>query len=228
MNRPLSTLIAILIFGFASNSVQAGLVINTTATQRGGIGLFGEHSTGTQATFGQTFTATQCSVLSEFAFYVTKHSAYPDFFDYSFHLAKWNGGRVDGPILFSSPAMSTTDNGGAGGTEELRFQVNQTLNAGDVYVAFLTSEGHFDGVSGGVTVPIAGTNSMPDAYSGGEFVYAKRFDDFNALSTTNWNFNSGTNSSDFDTHFEAVFTPEPSGAVLFASAMMIFFRRHRV
>lgn len=195
---------------------SANLVINITGSQRGSIGRFGESTSGTPATFGQTFTVVAgATVLDEFAFYVTENTALDEGFEFTFHVGRWNGSRVDGPLVFSSGPMTSTNNGGAGGSEEIRFQIGQELDVGDVYVAFVTSEGLFDGDTGTVSVPIAGTAPIFDPYTGGEFVYAQRFDNFNSLSTTTWLFDSNDNTTNFDTHFEAVFSavPEPSSAI---------------
>lgn len=222
-------LFAFIIFALAANSARAGLIINTTGSTNGSIGVFGENTSGTQATFGQTFTVTAGNpVLEEFAFFPTESSnpIFTDSFDYSFHLAEWNGLRAVGPILFSSPQMSTTNNGGAGGQEELRFQINQELDPGTVYVAFLTSEGHFDGEPGAVTFTIAGSST---SYSDGEYVFAGRFDDFNQLTTTNWNFNSTSNTTGADTQFEAVFAavPEPSAVLCLSIGLLACFAQRR-
>ena len=218
-----------LVLMLATRSSQADLIINTTGSASGGVGIFGENTSGTQATFGQTFTVSPSStILNEFAFFPLQVTDPPftDSFDYSFHLARWNGLRADGPILFSSPRMSTTNNGGAGGPEEVRFQINQELDAGEVYVAFLTAEGHFDGEPGGVTFTTAGSST---SYADGEYVFARRFDDFSQLTSTTWNFNSTTNSGGFDAHFEAVFSavPEPSAVLCLSIGLLACFGQRR-
>lgn len=226
MRRDFTFLLSVHLMTLLVASADAGLIINTTGTTNGSIGLFGEFSSGTPATFGQTFTVTAADpVLDEFAFYVTKNSTHPDFLDYSFHVAEWNGLRAVSPPLFSTSPQSTTNNAGAGGTEEIRFQINQTLVPGTKYVAFVTAEGQFDGVAGGVGLDFAGSGS---AYAGGELVYAERLDNFNALFSSTW-FRNTTHSLR-DVHFEAVFSaaPEPSGmTLLWVGVSLVAMRRRR-
>ena len=219
----------LLLFGFSiclSPTLSADLVtISTLGSTSGSIGQFGENTSGTPATFGQTFIVPANSpVLDEVACFTTQNTNLPDAFDFSFHVAAWNGFRVDGPILYSSAPMSTTNNGGAGGAEEFRFDVETELVTGNKYIAFLTPEGHFDGLAGTVSVAIAGSAT---SYSGGEFVHTGRLNDFDALSTTTWDFNSSTNSTGFDTHFEMTFVPEPSSLLMLALVMLFFTVRLR-
>lgn len=212
----------------AQAPADASLHLDTTVNWNGSssTGNFGEVST---ATHGQTFTVSGTNtVLNSFTFYLDDISN-PGPVDFAGYVAAWDGNKAMGPILFTSSAMSTTNNSGAGGFEE--FTVNTggiSLVSGEQYVAFFSASNYFDTVTGTSLLGRADTPFAP--YTGGKYVFNDNGSDFGALTTTNW----GTNV--FDLAFKMDFSdpsavPEPTTFVVWSLLGMLgtcFFRRkHR-
>ena len=108
------------------------------------VGSFGERNT---ATYGQTVTAPG-NVLQSFKFLVDD-SLNPDFVDFEAFVYAWDGAKAAGPALYTSAPMSTTNNGGQGGYEEIELLTGGVpVVTGGEYVLFLSVSNLFDGSVG--------------------------------------------------------------------------------
>jgi hypothetical protein len=186
---------------------------------------FGE---GYTETFGQTFTVVGTETqLNSFKFYL-QDFVNPDYVDFAFYLAAWDGSKATGSLLYSSSMLSTTNNHGLNGYES--FTVNTggvQLTAGQQYVAFISASNFFDGSPGYARLGTVYTNS----YSGGRLVRMNNNSNFGSLFTNNW-FDTG---SGHDLAFEASFSeptalPTPGTLALFGIgfvSMLVNLRRRK-
>lgn len=189
------------------------------------ISPFGKAST---ATYGQTFmTAGGFNTLQNFSFWLNDGFDSQNAADVRFkaYIMQWDAtnGHATGPVLYSSGLQS----GPSGASQRYDFITGPLLlNGGSQYVAFLSASGLF------ASMPATATTEMEitveGTYTGGQFVYADNGDDFDALSSTEWDF--WNNTPELQTHFFAEFSgdvsvvPEPSTVLLLAiglSAMLV-------
>ena len=187
------------------------LVIDTTGgTSPTGIYSFGEPTT---ATIGQVLTAPAvANVLRDFTFY------FDDFLDnghdlaeFQFFVYSWNSttNRIQGAPLFTSAAMSSTNNGGLGGFEALKAEIGIELTPGQQYMAFASAINLFDGDDSFGTV----LGRTDNSYTGGNY-YFNNTQTFHLLPLTNWTTFGG------DLQFVATFVPEPGAWVMRIAAAM--------
>ncbi|MBH8565525.1 hypothetical protein I8748_25680 [Nostoc sp. CENA67] len=186
--------------------------IDTTSSWNGVnyIWPFGEFNTGT---YGQTFTVPETdNVITSFTFFLDEYDGL-DVVDFAAYLAKWDGTKATGSILYESKAQSI-DN--VPGFQEFTFNTGEiSLNPGEQYVAFLSASNFFDGEEGtGKLGYIAGIDDIysgaGDVYSGGSFVFLNNGSDFSLLTTTPWETFVGLGLG--DTAFKVTFqspTPVP-------------------
>ena len=177
---------------------------------------FGEPNT---ATYGQTFTVVgPDTVLNNFSFFVDDNEN-PDRVDFAGYVMAWDGAKATGPILYQSGMMSTTNNGGAGGFEQITINTgNLALTAATQYVAFLSASDYFDGQFGDSIWGFI--NSY--VYAGGSFEFHNNGDNFGLLTSQNWD-----SFIDGDLAFFANFSapggdpvPEPSTMILLGSGLV--------
>lgn len=174
---------------------HAASIIDTTGSWNGtdAVSSFGETDT---ATYGQTFTVTGPeTVLDSFTFYLDDYLN-PDFVDFQAYVYAWDGSKASGSALYSSSALSTTNNGGLGGFEAF------TINTGGIdladglqYVAFFSASNLFDGSHGQARWGLP-YNISP--YSGGSFVYLNNGSNFGQITTNTW--------ENFDSYYDLAFT----------------------
>lgn len=231
MNR---NCMAILVFAFLADpiGVSALTFVDTSDEDFRLIGPIGEPNT---ATFGQTFTLTgPDSNLEHFSFRFND-SINPDFVDFAAYIYAWDGSKAVGPQLFSSPALSSTNNHGSGGLEQFEFSTGGLpLLFGSQYVAFISASNYFDGARG----TSRWEYSDYDVYSGGSAAWHNNGGDFSKLTSEPWSStapgNMGGNAGGFDLWFIARFTsvpvdvPVPSSLALFGLGLagITLFRRH--
>jgi hypothetical protein len=169
-----------------TGATQAVSVIDTTPSWNGTDYIFSFGETDT-ATYGQTFTVTAPeTVLESFTFYLDDilDSIDPDVVDFEAYVYAWDGNSATGSALFSSGPYATTNNGGAGGFEQITINTGGlSLTAGSQYVAFFNTSNLFDGENGGSHW---GATGGADTYSGGAFVFLNNGSNFGALTTDNW------------------------------------------
>ena len=161
------------------------------------------------STYGQTFTVGPETVLDSFTFLVDD-DLNPDFVDFEAYVMNWDGSKASGSALFTSAAMSTTNNGGAGGWETFTIATGGlNLISGNQYVAFFTAANLFDNVFG----TSKWAHTWTDAVAGGEFVFLNNGNDFSQLTTMSWT--KGWYGPGTDLAFSMDFSPIPvPGAVL--------------
>jgi hypothetical protein len=172
---------ALLATTFALATAQAfASVVDNTALQNSTIGSFGEPNT---ATYGQTFTVGADSKLDSFTFFLDD-SLNTDFVDFKAYVYAWDGTKASGSALYQGGALSTTNNGGAGGFEA--FQVltgGLSLTTGQQYVAFFSASTLFDSVQGTANwASVSGSSSV----AGGGFVFLNNGSNFGQVTTTAW------------------------------------------
>lgn len=219
---------------FTVCSVGHGAIITTTGSWDGisGTCCFGEGSTDT---YGQTFTvAGSSTVLNSFSFWINDRVDVNAPIDFAAYLMEWHDstGISDprhpvGPLLFSIPALVTTNNSGSGGMEGITFNTGGIeLQQGKKYVAFISSSLFWDGVNSSGYVGSLGNccDSSGDVYSGGEFVLISNGNNFLPFITE-----SGWNTYPQDLAFSATFStpvPIPSSILLMATGLvsMLAFR----
>jgi hypothetical protein len=199
---------------FLVGSVQAE-VISTISDWNGSsfVAPFGEAET---ATYGQTFSLSTTARMNSFTFYLDD-ALDPAAIDFQAYVFSWDDSlnKIAGSSLFTSSAMSTTNNGGADGFEE--FAINTggiTLSAGQ-YVAFFTASNLFDGTSG--TGKMGFTHA--DAYTGGNLVYMNNGSDFAALSSSSWS--EWADESDLAFTVTTTAVPIPAAVWLMFSALAV-------
>ena len=154
------------------------------ATRGTTVGTWGQVGS---ATFGQVFTVGADTRLDSFTFPVSDGAgvALPeetDFVGFGAYVMAWGGSHAQGPTLFDSGPLTTTNNGGLGGWEWFAVDTGGIeLSPGQQYVAFFSVSEHCDDEPGGAWLGYAG-----DHYDGGQFVYLDNGTDFDATTTTDW------------------------------------------
>lgn len=200
-----------IILAFSTVAANASLIDTTVSPYVGSWSPFSDTNT---ATYGQTFTAGADNVLNSFTLYLDSASNTVDFKSYIY---AWNGSRATGGALYSSGVSTFSASAITGFT----FNTGGiSLNAGSQYVAFLSTSGIAGGEDGSAFMPYSGTFGS-DAYSGGNFVYYNNGDDFNLLTSQNWEKTGGAD----DVWFKASFSsgnnvPEPGSLVLLSLGLV--------
>lgn len=206
----LSTACAALLL--AVTGVASADSIDTTGSWDGSnaVSPFGETNT---ATYGQTFTVGAHTSLNSFTFFVDD-DLNPDFVDFQAFVYAWDGSKITGSSLFSTGALSTTNNGGADGFEAITISTGGiSLTSGAQYVAFFSASNLFDGSPGTSDWGLTG-----DVYDGGNFVFQNNGDDFGLLSVNAWNeFDSDLA---FVMDFSPSDVPEPSVLMLLSLGLL--------
>jgi PEP-CTERM motif len=185
--------------------------------------LAGDNPGGT--TFGQTFnTGGTDAFAQDISFLVQPYYPYTASAETEFQvfLMAWNGSQPVGPVLFASPALTTT--GTIFSTEQFDVTLGNTyLNGGQEYVAFFTADNYLNGIRAD-----AAMGSTGDLYSGGTFVAHYDDSNFNGLLSSAW-------SNPFGGEFELAFNmnlqavPEPTTLALagLGGLSLLLFRRQR-
>lgn len=192
----IGTLTAFFSFWLSCNS-QA-LVIDTTGSWDGiaGTCCFGEGSTDT---YGQTFfVSTQDTLLNSFSFWIDDRTDVNAPVDFAGYIMEWHDltsygdyRHTVGPLLYSSAKVTTTNNKGTGGMEEITFNTGALeLEQGKKYVAFISSSLFWDGKNSSGSVGSLGSccNGSGDVYGGSEFVLVSNGNNFMPYITqAGWN-----------------------------------------
>jgi hypothetical protein len=167
------------LIGFAGQA-SAVPVIDTSGGSFSGVTPFGEPNT---STYGQTFTVTGPETrLNSFSFRFND-ALNPDFVDFAAYVYAWDGSKATGPQLYVSAGLTSSNNGGADGMETFVFNTGGIdLVSGQQYVAFVSSSNFFDGSDGTSSWEL----NDADVYAGGNFVFYNTGNDFNLLTTANW------------------------------------------
>ena len=189
--------LALLAVGVPPCTAQS-ITLSNTAQWNGidGIGTFGVPS---DATYGQTFTVPAgARTLSSFAFFVDDNTN-PDPVKFQGFVMAWDGAKASGPVLYQSGTLTTTNNHGAGGFERINVNISQGLSVipGMSYVAFFSATNFFAGMSGDARLGVESSG----AYPGGGFVFLNNGNDFNLVTTADWD----TSFSFLDLAFDFVF-----------------------
>lgn len=212
-SKPLLCTIAALFFGsqVLTASVVDTNVISTTSAWDGnnGIYYFGESLINdSSATFGQTITVgSTYTRLANFTFWI--NDSYPAFdnpINFAAYVMAWDGNKADGPILYQSGKLTTSNNGGQGGMEPFTFNTGGiSLTPGGQYVLFISVSQFVDGDSerGGVG------GVLTDAYPGGSFVNLGNGSNFGLLTTENW-----VTTPQWDLAFTATLSPAPEPSTI--------------
>lgn len=202
-----------LLASMSSTAGAATITIDTVPFWNGSnyIHLFGEFNT---ATYGQVVTVPAgVTQLDSFTFYLDDIQD-PDFVDFHAFVHAWDGVKATGAQLFQSGAMSTTNNGGAGGFEA--FTVNTggvPVAAGQEYVLYFSASLLFDGDQGRANWGTINQNAQaPDTQPGGNFVFMNNSNDLSLLTTNLWSQRQGDLA--FAASFSDGVVPEPSTALL--------------
>jgi hypothetical protein len=210
-----SPALAAFTFGASALSAQQ---IDTGQHPTAALGQFGSPGGGAVgspggATFGQTFTRPfSYDVLDQFTFWL--HDSEGPQFEFTAYIARWNGTRAFGPMLYAS-ALQTSPAEGAGFTA-YTFSTGGLPLPGGTYVAFLNAS-PYSAAHPFPASPVAfawmrfGINAYDDSYAGGAFVYDTNGSDFSALTTRPWRYN-GVQVYDvaFTASFSASPPPEPT------------------
>lgn len=182
---------------------------------------FGEQNT---ATYGQTITAPAgAPILTSFSFFLDDYMN-PDTADFQAYVFAWDGQKATGPALFQSSPISTTNNNGNDGFEEIAISTGTiALTAGQEYVLAFNASNQFDSEIGTARWGTINNHaSGPDTYAGGTFVFLNNGSDFSQLNSTPWSERDG------DLAFKATFVPEPSSIMLLClGGLGVVFRRKR-
>jgi uncharacterized protein YhjY with autotransporter beta-barrel domain len=148
-----------------------------------GTPYFGEGGA-SDATYGQTFVAPAgAGTLSSFSFFLDDDPGTGPV-NFQAFVTAWDGKKASGPLLFQSEALTTTDNGGAGGFERINVTISGGLKLmpGTAYVAFFSASNLFDGIPGYATVGTVNGSS----YANGGFVFFNSQNNLGALTTQDW------------------------------------------
>jgi hypothetical protein len=190
MGRPLKVRLALLaIAGACAGTASADTVLSVTANTPHG--KFGPGTNG-QNQFGQTITVPADNVLKSFSLSIATLNGS---FTFTGAVAKWDGFKATGPLLYQSANMSASVN-------TFTFAPNLTLTPNAQYVLFLNT------TAGTGTVGLGGNDTNP--YSGGMVASADITGD-PTLGTGNWSVSTGV-----DLEFTAAFAapaPLPGVAV---------------
>jgi hypothetical protein len=230
MNKKIKNTLFVVMACMVSMSAAHAVVIDTTSSWNGTdvVYPFGETNT---ATYGQTFTVTGADVyLNSFTFYLNDRLD-PDYVDFAAYVYAWDGNSASGSALYTSAAMSTTNNGGAGGFEAININTGGIqLTSGQQYVALFSASAYFDGAVGLADV---GWMANASAYTGGAFVYYNNGSNFGLLTTNTWNGLAWGGDLAFMMDLSATpvasAVPVPAAAWLFGSGLMglVGISRHR-
>jgi hypothetical protein len=166
---------------FSAGQAAADTTIDT-GPPNGSFMWFGEPS---EATFGQTFIApTGASTLKSFSFFIDDGQN-PDSVQFQAFVMAWDGEKAKGPILFQSPSLTTTNNGGLDGFERFNVTINGGLPllGGASYVAFISASNLLNGIPGDSVTGMI----IPGSYPDGGFVHFDNGADLSLLTTNKWN-----------------------------------------
>jgi hypothetical protein len=205
----------------AVNPTQAGF-ITTLPSWDGvqGVNSFGEPDT---ATYGQTITvgATE-TFLTDFSFRVATDVGNISRFEAI--VMEWDSvAKVAvGPILFNSGLLTNSTIGDTPYYNVVGVTTNVQLVANKEYVLFFTTSNVFDTSNDFATFgSVSPILPLPDAYTGGSFVFNNNGNNFGSLSDPTNPWNVGYPNAD-DLAFTANLidppvnaTPAPAGVVLF-------------
>lgn len=217
MRIVLLALIALVSFpaGLNAGLTTISTVSNTNQAQGG----FGNPGT---ASYGQTFVLPTLNpphtmlVLTSFTFPISRTGT--NSFDFQFYVAQWDGNKVQGNVLYSSPVANIS----SATKTDFTFTPNLTLTAGTTYIAFASTSKQSTLTSGneGAAQFELAPNS---AYAGGQFFFLDNGQDAGRWSTDNWG--ALNNDLGFTATFSAV--PEPSSLVLVGLAALAATARRR-
>ena len=167
---------------------------------------FGETDT---ATYGQTMSTTGAINLQSVAFYLDDDDG-TDAVDFQLVVGTWTGSHV-GSVLWQSAMISTTNNNGLGGWEEIVVDTENLFLAGATdYFIFLSASNFFDGDDG--YAKVAGTSA--DTCPVGQFWFmnnGSNFDEIYADGFNTWSLNDMVFTAEYT---DASSVPEPSSIVL--------------
>ncbi|WP_310482203.1 PEP-CTERM sorting domain-containing protein [Chamaesiphon sp. VAR_48_metabat_403] len=193
------------------SSVQAATLIDTGGNGGNG-GTFSPFGETFNSSFGQTFTVGSDNILNDFTFWLNDRTN-PDAVDFAAYVMAWDGTKATGSIIYQSSPQSTN---GASGFEQFTFNTGGTnLTSGQQYVAFLSTFGLLDGITGQAQMGASFTRT----YSGGEAVYTST--NFDPSSPNNsWIKPEAFGLGTFDAAFTANLSsasaqpvPEPSSSL---------------
>lgn len=168
------------------------------------INWFGEPNT---ATYGQTFTVPETdNVLNSFTFLLRQDDSAPS--PFQFFVMAWDSAnrRANGPVLFASAPLTTSDRGVMKSYTVLTGSLR--LISGMQYVAFINCSNLFDGEEDNTAMA-----GLPrDAYPGGAFVFLNNADQFDRVRLDSWTSNWLATGG--DAAFVAQFSSEGGGVVV--------------
>jgi hypothetical protein len=148
--------------------------------------------------------------------------------DFAGYLMRWDGKKAIGPVLFASSMVSTTNTLQVGEFDRFDFNTGGlVLEEGAEYVAFVSASNFFDGDAGVVQMS-TGLHNNP--YPDGAFVFNINGQNFDLLTTTDWDSLAGTDAQFFASFSETTAPiPEPGSLALLAlgGAAVYASRRRR-
>lgn len=187
-------------------------------------------------TAGQVFLVGADNILDRFSFWFDDRQGPPyGPSRFTANVMEWTGSptscgmgctssRAAAPALYQSAPRETTNNGGAGGFEELEFLTGGlALRTGTYYVAFLTVAGLYDSVydAGEIRATIY------DAYGPGNGFVAESGNDFNRLTTERWYNGFGGSDLAFRASFSSVPEPGTLATAALGACLLLGLRRRR-
>jgi hypothetical protein len=173
------------------------------------------------ATYGQTFVAPLANnFLNSMTFYLNDEGPPTTFGAY---VMSWEVQKAKGPILYESPQLNTTNNGGAGGFETFTLNTGPLeLTPGESYVAFFSVSEYFDVVLPYEFCRMGGLSDWNVGYADGRFVYLNNGGDPTAWTMNNW---VTDHAFGVDLAFEMSFVPEPATMALLAAGLALLRRK---